>query len=178
MVFHGTKRFTSTQHLTKQRTKMIELKLMVPEALAPELEALAKKLAHMMEEDEGLLTMEVQDQCVAEAIRVLQREKVIKSPRDFAWIMMVMNQQVLEDFEGCFTALAFISYLKSLGIEGCPGKTSLYDNCSLVLNDFPEWEFADDPTHSEVVRRRNVGKRFLNVYSKVKRSYAEGISEK
>ena len=157
---------------------MKEITLRVPDELAPELEALVKKMALVMEVEEYLLTIEEQDQCVAEAILTLQREKVIRSPRDFAWIMMVMNQQVLEDFEGCFTALAFISYLKSLGIEGCPGKTSLYDNCSLVLNDFPEWEFADDPIHSEVVRRRNVGKRFLNVYSKVKRSYAEGISEK
>ena len=89
MVFHGTKRFTSTQHLTKHLEQMKEITLRVPEALAPELEALAKKLAHMMEEDEDLLTMEVQDQCVAEAIRVLQREKVIKSPRDFAWIRRV-----------------------------------------------------------------------------------------
>lgn len=158
---------------------MKEITLRVPEALAPELEALAKKLAQVMEEvdEEDLLTIDEQDQCVAEAIRALQREKVIRSPRDFAWIMTVMNQQVLDDFEVYYTAIAFIRYLQSLDIEGCPGKTSLYENCSLVLNDFPEWEFADEPSHEEVVRRRNVGKRFLSAYIRAKRCISEGISE-
>ena len=158
---------------------MKEITLRVPEALAPELEALAKKLAQVMEteEEDVLLTIDEQDQCVAEAIRELQRDKVIRSPRDFAWIMTLMNQQVLDDFEVYYTAIAFIRYLQSLDIEGCPGKTSLYDNCSLVLNNFPEWEFADEPNHDEVVRRRNVGKRFLSAYIRAKRCLSEGISE-
>lgn len=158
---------------------MKEITLRVPEALAPELEALAKKLAQVMEteEEDVLLTIDEQDQCVAEAIRVLQRDKVIRSSRDFAWIMTLMNQQVLDDFEVYFTAISFIDYLKSLNVENRPGKSSLYDNCSLVLNDFPEWEFADEPNHNEVVRRRNVGKRFLSAYIRAKRCISEGISE-
>ena len=171
------KKSTTSMLLTKLRKLMKEITLRVPDELAPELEALVKKMALVMEVEEYLLTIEEQDQCVAEAILTLQREKVIRSPRDFAWIMMVMNQQVLDDFEGCFTAIAFTRYLKTLGIEGCPGKSSLYSNCSLVLNDFPEWEFADDPSHDEVVRRRNVGKRFLSAYIKAKRRISEGISE-
>lgn len=159
---------------------MKEITLRVPDELAPELEALVKKLARVVEngvEEDVLLTIDEQDQCVAEAILMLQKDKVIRSPRDFAWVMMVMNQQVLNDFEVYFTAISFIDYLKSLNIENRPGKSSLYDNCALVMNDFPEWEFADEPSHSEVVRRRNVGKRFLSAYIRAKRTISEGISE-
>jgi len=152
----------------------------VPDELVPELEALVRKLARVVEreEDEVLLTIDEQDRCVAKAIRTLQKDKVIRSPRDYAWIMTVMNQQVLADFEVYFTAMSFIDYLKSLNIENCPGKSSLYDNCALVTNDFPEWEFIDGPSHSEVVRRRNVGRRFLSAYVQAKRCISESISEK
>ena len=159
---------------------MKEITLRVPEEVAPELEALVRKLTRVMaeEEEDVLLTIDEQDQCVAEAIRTLQRDKVIRSPRDFSWIMAVMNQQALDDFEVYFTPLSFIGYLKSINIDNRPGKSALYDNYSLVINDFPEWEFTDEPSHSEVVRRRNVGKRFLNAYRQAKHRVSEGFSEK
>jgi hypothetical protein len=89
-----------------------------------------------------------------------------------------MNEQVMDDFDEYYTPISFIDYLKMLKIEKVPGKSVLYDNCALVENTFPDWEFSDCPNSSETIRRRNVAKRFLNAFMRAKRGVSEGLSEK
>ncbi len=159
---------------------LTELTLKVPQEVVPELKMLAEKLAGMVNggKEENLLTLEEIDHCVAVAVNKLKEEKMIRSSRDYAWIMMVMNEQVLDDFEEYYTALSFIDYLEAIGIDDRPGKSTLYDNCALVIGDFPKWVFSDEPAHGEATRRINVGKRFLNAYMRAKRALSEGFSEK
>ena len=89
-----------------------------------------------------------------------------------------MNEQVMDDFEEYNTPISFIDYLKMLKIEKLPSKSVLYDNCALVENTFPDWEFSDCPNSSETVRRRNVAKRFLNAFMRAKRGVSEEFPEK
>lgn len=159
---------------------MIELTIKVPEAVAPEIKMLAEKLAkiYINSCDDTLLTLEEQDMCVAKALTELRSANVIRSSRDYAWIMTLMNEQVLEDFEQYFTCLSFIDYLKTIGIEDRPSKSALYDNCATVIGEFPNWEFTDKPEHIETTRRINVGKRFINAYMRAKKAVPEGFLEK
>lgn len=74
--------------------------------------------------------------------------------------------------------LSFLNYLKVLGVENAPGKSTLYNNLVLIDGEYPEWEFADNPATAEVIRRRNVGKRFVNAYQTAKRELVGRISGK
>jgi hypothetical protein len=159
---------------------IVEIKVKVPEEVAPEISKLAEKLAmmHVAGSDEAELPLERLDWCVAQAINELVKNKVIHSTRDFAWIMLVMNEQVIDDFEEYYTPLSFIDYLKMLKIEKLPSKSVLYANCVLAETTFPDWEFSDCPKNSETIRRKNVAKRFLNAFMRAKRGVSEGFSEK
>jgi len=159
---------------------LVEITVKVPAEVASEIRALAEKLAkmHVAGSDETELPLERLDWCMAQAINELVKDKVIRSSRDYAWILSVMNEQVMDDFEEYYTPISFIDYLKMLKIEKLPGKSVLYDNCALVENTFPDWEFSDCPNSSETIRRRNVAKRFLNVFMRAKRGVSEGFSEK
>ena len=159
---------------------LVEITVKVPAEVAPEIRALAEKLAkiHVGGSDEVDLPLERLDWCMAQAINELIKDKVIRSSRDYAWILTAMNEQVMDDFEEYYTPISFIDYLKMLKIEKLPGKSVLYDNCALVENTFPDWDFSDCPNSSETVRRRNVAKRFLNAFMRAKRGVSEGFLEK
>ena len=159
---------------------MVELTIRVPEAVAPEIKMLAEKLAGMVTNDleDDFLTIEETDLCVKNAIKTLQAERVIRSPRDFAWIMAVMNEHVLDDFDQNFTGLSFIGYLESIGIDDSPSVSTMYNYREIATGNFPMWEFSDDPTQKETTRRINVGRRFVNAYKVAKKALLEGDLEK
>ena len=158
---------------------MIELTIKVPELLVPEIKNLAEKLAGMVNDNanESFLTMEEFDWCVAAAIRTLKNERLIRSSRDYAWIMKLLNEQYLDDFEQYYTGLSFIEYLNLIGVKDRPSKSAIYNNYAIIIGEFPKWEFSDEPEHSEAVRRINVGKRFINAYMRAKKAVSEGFSE-
>ena len=159
---------------------MVELTIKVPEVVAPEIKKLAEKLAGMVidNNDSRFLTMEEFDWCVAAAIRTLKNERLIRSSRDYAWIMKLLNEQYLDDFEQYYTGLSFIEYLNLIGVKDRPSKSAIYNNYAIIIGEFPKWEFSDEPEHSEAVRRINVGKRFINAYMRAKKAVSEGFLEK
>ena len=119
---------------------LVEITVKVPAEVVPEIRALAEKLAkiHVGGSDEVDLPLERLDWCMAQAINELIKDKVIRSSRDYAWILTVMNEQVMDDFDEYYTPISFIDYLKMLKIEKLPGKSVLYDNCALVENTFSD----------------------------------------
>ena len=171
MVFHGTKRFTSTQHLTKHLEQMKEITLRVPEALAPELEALAKKLAQMMEEDEeDTVTFDEVYDALRNAFKEVCDDKVIRRPSDWGWIWLAIDQGVLPDVDGFNSAGSFRGLLKYLEIEPLPCRNTLSRTYNLVEGEFPNWVFLDLPDATEATRRKNVVVRFKSAYMRAKRA--------
>ena len=47
------------------------------------------------------------------------------------------------------------------GIDKLPGRNTLYDGITRTFGKFPEWTFSDHPSADEVMRRKNVLKRFF-----------------
>ena len=118
--------------------------------------------------EEELASEEQVAACVAQAIAELRADKITFRSYDFTWILVAMNQYVVEDIEGFRSPQAFVDYLRLAGVEELPFRTSLHINN--VEGIFPDWQFVDTEEPQEVLRRINIVKRFLSAYRRAKRA--------
>ena len=166
------KKSTTSMLLTKLRKQMKEITLRVPDELAPELEALVKKMALVMEvEDfEDELSCDELFEALKKAFWEVWDDKVIRRPRDFGWIWLAMDQGVLPDVDGFNSAGSFRAFLKFLKINPLPCRNTLSSTYNLVEGEFPDWLFMDLPDATEATRRKNVVVRFKSAYMRAKRA--------
>ncbi len=154
---------------------MVELTIMVPDGMVQPLE----ELISWMPEVEIMRSMDIEDvndrydQCFKAAIESLQKNKVIRRPRDFAWIMTGIEQDMTNELRGYSSTRAFLGYLSLIGIKHLPSNTSLYNAVKLVDGIYPDWEFMDDPDVSEKRRRKEVFQLFLVAFKKAQRGLGE-----
>ena len=109
-------------------------------------------------------------QCAKEAFESLLADGAIRRPRDYAWIMMAMNQGAIDDFETFRSHQDFIDYLKEIGLQNVPSRTTLYSAENNTMEEYPNWMFLDNPKTSEALRRTNLVKQFLSAYRRAKRA--------
>ncbi len=110
------------------------------------------------------------DRCAKYAFEALQKDGVIRTPGDYVWIMMAINQRVLEgDFDTIFTSRKFIEYLHFLGIQDAPCKSTVSRIQNIFLGEYPDWTFVDTTSPNEVLRRKNIVRRFLSAFQMAKR---------
>jgi hypothetical protein len=150
---------------------MIEFTIRVPEAVAQEIKMLAEKLAGMVEggNDEWLDSDDF-NVFFKKAIDELWRDRVIKRPRDYGWIMAALDQGLVADIEPFASPSKFREYLKILGVQPVPSKTTIASAYNHVVGDFPDWAFLDEPDATEVLRRKNVVNRFRSAFMRAKRA--------
>ena len=108
--------------------------------------------------------------CVRQAFDSLLADHAIRRPRDYAWIMMAANQGALDDFSAFCSHQDYIDYLKTIGLMEVPSRTTLYNAENMTLDEYPNWQFMDEPTASETLRRTNLVKLFLSAYRRAKRA--------
>ena len=120
-------------------------------------------------ESEVVDTFNERDVCMVYAINTLRENKVFRHFYDYTWIMMAINDGVLDDFDGFKSPQAFLNYLYEIGIENLPSRITLSLAYSKTLDSFPDWTFIDVTEASEVLRRKNVVKQFLSAYGTAKR---------
>ena len=150
---------------------MIELTIRVPEAVAPEIKMLAEKLAGMVEiGDDEWLDEDDFTSFFRKAIDELWRDRVLKRPRDYGWIMAALDQGLIDDIEPFASPSKFREYLKILGVQPLPSKTTIASAYNNVVGDFPDWAFLDEPDGTEVLRRKNVVNRFRSAFMRAKRA--------
>ena len=113
-------------------------------------------------------TRNVVDRCVALAIAELRKDKVFKRPGDYTYIMMGANEGVIKGIGYFYYPSEFLAYLNEIGVDNLPGRNTLYNGITRTFGKYPDWTFNDHPTPDEVMRRKNVLKRFLSVYTKIK----------
>jgi hypothetical protein len=118
---------------------------------------------------ESMDVMDDRDACMRYAINTLRNNKVFRYSFDYAWIMMAMNEGVIDDFKCEMSLQGFIDYLKELGFKGLPCRTSLYNAYAKTLKSFPEWKFVDVDDAGEILRRKNVVVQFMSAYGVAKR---------
>ena len=111
------------------------------------------------------------DMCMAHAIRTLRENRVFRHGYDYAWIMMAINEGVIDDFESFKSPQAFIDYLYEIGIDMLPTRYTLFRAYSKTLDAYPDWTFLDVEKAGETLRRKNVVKQFLSAYGAAKRAF-------
>lgn len=122
--------------------------------------------------------MNDRDQCMVYAIQTLRNNHVFRFSYDYTWVMMAINEGLIDDFDSFRSPQAFIDYLYEIGIDNLPTRYSLSLAYSKTLNSYPEWTFIDVENASETLRRKNVVKQFLSAYGVAKRGIFNNIFNK
>ena len=122
--------------------------------------------------------MNDRDQCMVYAITTLRNNHVFRFGYDYTWIMMAINEGLVDDYDAFKSPQAFLDYLYEIGIEKLPTRYSLSLAYSKTLNSYPEWTFIDVENTSETLRRKNVVKQFLSAYGVAKRGIFNNIFNK
>ena len=155
---------------------MIEITIRVSDEMARIIGELIKRIpdAEILRSVEDIKTESLFDECAKDAFNVLLNDGTIKQKRDFAWIMVAINQNVIDDFDEFDSYQSYIYYLKYLGIsKKVPGKTTLFYADNFVTGNYPDWVFTEKISITETIRIKNVVKRFINAYIKAKREKNE-----
>ena len=118
-----------------------------------------------------------QDLCFTKAIATLREDGVFKHPSDYAYIMMAVNENVIKGLPFFYSPKEFIGYMQQLGFSALPGRTTIYDALARIGGRYPEWTFSDHPTATEIIRRKNIVKRFLNVFLRAHLTNPDGFSD-
>lgn len=158
---------------------MKELTIVVPNEMAHPLEELAKWMpeVEIVKSVETLDANDNYDLCFKAAIESLQRNRVIIHPRDLAWVMMGIEQDLVNELKGFSSTRGFIAYLNIIGISRLPSNTALFNALKLVDGVYPEWEFADEPDVNEKRRRKEVYQLFLVAFNRAKKRMVEQKGE-
>ena len=122
--------------------------------------------------------MNDRDQCMVYAIQILRENHVFRFGYDYTWVMMAINEGLIDDYERFRSPQAFLDYLYEIGIDKLPTRYSLSLAYSKTLNSYPEWTFIDVENASETLRRKNVVKQFLSAYGVAKRRIFNNIFNK
>ena len=128
--------------------------------------------------ESGIDVMNDRDQCMVYAIQTLRNNHVFRFGYDYTWIMMAINEGLVDDYEGFKSPQAFLDYLYEIGIEKLPSRITLSLAYSKTFDRFPDWTFTDMDNPSEILRRKNVVKQFLSAYGVAKRGILNRILNK
>ena len=150
---------------------MKQVTLRVPDDMVTLIEQLAARMPEVeivsREEiqpcDKGLGDMERR---VALAIQVLQKNGALRSPFDYTWIMVAIGDGVVKGMGRFRSPQSFMDYLRGLGVEYVPSRSTLSAWYNRVLGTYPDWEFTDTKDQQEILRRKNVVRQFLNAMRK------------
>ena len=82
--------------------------------------------------------MNDRDQCMVYAIQTLRNNHVFRFGYDYTWIMMAINEGLVDDYEGFKSPQAFLDYLYEIGIEKLPSRITLSLAYSKTFDRFPD----------------------------------------
>ena len=122
--------------------------------------------------------MNDRDQCMVYAIQTLRNNHVFRFGYDYTWVMMAINEGLIDDYERFRSPQAFLDYLYEIGIDKLPSRITLSLAYSKTFNHFPDWTFTDMDNPSEILRRKNVVRQFLSAFGTAKRGILNKILNK
>ncbi len=111
-------------------------------------------------------SLDVTDRRMAFTMQTLKNNGAIRFSYDYAWIMAALGDGVLKDLKGFSSPQKFIDYLRNIGAERVPCRSTLSEYYNTVYGTFPDWKFTDTNDPQEVLRRKNIVRQFLSAYNK------------
>ena len=121
-------------------------------------------------------TKDLLDKCFHEAVSELRKDKVFRRKGEYGYIMLALNDNVTKGFF-FYSPIEYLDYLKELGIDRIPSKSTMYNTINNVSGHYPNWTFSDNPDNFERLRRNNIIVRFLSAFNKARRQLLESILE-
>ena len=170
---------TPTTHLAKLGETMKQVVLRIDDAafekfmgmvsLCPQVE-----VVNVCDTGDKKQTM---DGYVASAIREMRQRLAFRSPCDYAYLMVAMNESVVKGLPFFYTPKDFLDYMREAEFDNLPGRTTIYDTIAKVKGKYPDWTFTDAPKASEALRRKNLIKQFLSAFVRVQSRKSDGLSD-
>jgi hypothetical protein len=171
MVFHGTKRFTST-HISQKSELMKEITLRVPETMVRLIEEWTKHIPEMEVvslKESGEYEIDEMNRRMALALQTLKQNGALRFGYDYTWIMVAIGDGAIEGMGGFRSPQSYMDYLTGLGVEHVPSRTTLSSWFGKVFGTYPEWEFIDTQDPQEIMRRKNVVRQLISALNKAKK---------
>ena len=159
---------------------MKEILIRVPDDMAHLIEEWAKHIPEMElvgREEAEAIGLGDMDRHMALALEVLKQNKSIRYLYDYTWIMVAINDGVIDGLGGFKSPQSFMDYLNSLGIENIPSRTTLSTFNNKVVGRYPDWEFTDTEDPQEILRRKNVVRQLISALNRAKRQAPEQNAE-
>ena len=118
------------------------------------------------------------DVWMRQAIETMRDNNAFRHYYDYTWVMMALNEGLVDDFEAFRSPQAFLDYLYEIGIRDLPSRYSISLAFSKTIDSYPNWTFIDVKKPSESLRRTNVARQFLSAYGAAKRGKFNKIFNK
>ena len=165
-----------SQHLGTMK----EITIRVPDDMAHLIELWAERIPEMeivSRQDSTEYGLDGMNRRMACALSRLLANKAIRFIYDYTWMMVAINDGAIKGL-GCFRSpQKFIDYLKELGVEHVPSRTTLSTFYNKVIGTFPNWEFIDTKDPQEILRRKNVVNQLISALNKAKNQEPEQKAE-
>ena len=147
--------------------------LRVPESLVPLIEEWVRHIPEIelasLEESGAYETDEI-NRRISLALKILKENRAIRYGYDYTWIMVAIGDGVVKGLNGFKSPQSFMDYLKSLGVDKVPSRTTISTWFGRVLGMYPNWEFTDTKDPNETMRRKNVVRQLLSALNKAANS--------
>ena len=75
------------------------------------------------------------DICIEKAIFELQKNRVFRKPSDYTYVMQVINNKKVKDAPFFLTPDVFRLYLKEIGVQPLPGRSTIYDTIQILKGE-------------------------------------------
>ena len=152
---------------------MKEITLRVPASMVPLIEEWVKHIPEIelaSLEESGVYEIDEINRRMALALKILKENRAIRYSYDYTWIMVAIGDGVVKGLSGFKSPQSFMDYLKSLGVDKVPSRTTISTWFGRVLGIYPNWEFTDTKDPNETMRRKNVVRQLLSALNKAANS--------
>ena len=152
---------------------MKEITLRVPASMVPLVEEWVKHIPEIelaSLEESGVYEIDEINRRMALALKILKENRAIRYGYDYTWIMVAIGDGVVKGLNGFKSPQSFMDYLKSLGVDKVPSRTTISTWFGRVLGIYPNWEFTDTKDPNETMRRKNVVRQLLSALNKAANS--------
>ena len=152
---------------------MKEITLRVPDSMVPLIEEWVKHIPEIelaSLEESGVYEIDEINRRMALALKILKENRAIRYSYDYTWIMVAIGDGVVKGLSGFKSPQSFMDYLKSLGVDKVPSRTTISTWFGRVLGMYPNWEFTDTKDPNETMRRKNVVRQLLSALNKAANS--------
>jgi hypothetical protein len=148
---------------------MKEITFRVPDSMVSFLEEWVKHIPEMeivSLEESGEYELDEINRRMTIALNLMKQVGVIRYGYDYTWIMVAINDGAIKGLGAFKSPQSFMDYLRNLGVENVPSRTTLSTWFGKVFGSYPNWEFTDTEDPQEILRRKNVVRQLISVLNK------------